>query len=582
MAKLHSYFVLCPLIDQKSFLGVSEDKDPEFVIVTLGRNVINKYRLSDQKQVGGWTSKDHITSEVIYDKEQNTYVGVFNKNTIKIWKDESENLDKIKKYKFPVNILKLMAAPLKSPLIIFENGNTASLPYALENRKTYENIPLIKENENIVDTSSYTLNNIRYVCYVTKDGKNRYEIISAPIREELGDLEKSKITKIKISRKENVYVVGELISCIDRPAVYVLWSDSKIMTFDLLKKSWKTVGSVPWISTVSSVSVAWMGKNHLILFGSNIEQDGAIIVAYNIALGVGSCKYPMKMYTEGARLYCFNDRIILEASNHIGMLPYVLETKRNISSLLGSHEIGQDEYLEVANWDNTTTLVSCSTSDDTKELIKLGLTERSICAQVILPLLEKTDHKSVLKVIIEFKDVPEAVLVQLLNYVLKLVSAKDANVSSPDEFAKWHSSACNLDAEDKFTLLNHIFGISFCDALLIPYLRESLSINDTLFLMSYISFLLVDVKSELDTDYEGKLFDWYSLLMDAFYQQFLITKDEKITNVLENTNNIVKRILSQLDTINEMMPLLNKFLTGNVVTEDNDDLLPYTIEIMQI
>lgn len=46
MAKLHSYFVLCPLIDQKSFLGVSEDKDAEYVIVTLGRNVVNKYRVN--------------------------------------------------------------------------------------------------------------------------------------------------------------------------------------------------------------------------------------------------------------------------------------------------------------------------------------------------------------------------------------------------------------------------------------------------------------------------------------------------------------------------------------------------------
>lgn len=46
MAKLHSYFVLCPLIDQKSFLGVSEDREAEYVLVTLGRNVVNKYRVS--------------------------------------------------------------------------------------------------------------------------------------------------------------------------------------------------------------------------------------------------------------------------------------------------------------------------------------------------------------------------------------------------------------------------------------------------------------------------------------------------------------------------------------------------------
>lgn len=46
MAKLHSYYVLCPLIDQKSFLGVSQDKDSENVIVSLGKNVVNTYRVS--------------------------------------------------------------------------------------------------------------------------------------------------------------------------------------------------------------------------------------------------------------------------------------------------------------------------------------------------------------------------------------------------------------------------------------------------------------------------------------------------------------------------------------------------------
>lgn len=46
MAKLHNYYVLCPLIDQHSFLGVSQDREQENVIVTLGRNVVNKYRVS--------------------------------------------------------------------------------------------------------------------------------------------------------------------------------------------------------------------------------------------------------------------------------------------------------------------------------------------------------------------------------------------------------------------------------------------------------------------------------------------------------------------------------------------------------
>lgn len=46
MAKLGSYYGLCPLIDHKSILGVSEDVAPGCVIVTLGKNMAIKYKVN--------------------------------------------------------------------------------------------------------------------------------------------------------------------------------------------------------------------------------------------------------------------------------------------------------------------------------------------------------------------------------------------------------------------------------------------------------------------------------------------------------------------------------------------------------
>ncbi|CAH2039177.1 unnamed protein product, partial [Iphiclides podalirius] len=169
MAKLHNYYVLCPLLDQKSFLGVSQNKEAATVIVSLGRNVVNKYRFSDQKQVGGWTSKDHITSTVIYDKEQDSYVGVFNNNSIKIWKEHTDSLDKIKKQKFPINILKLITRENQSPLIIFTNGNCASLSFALDNRKSFESKSIVREAGQmmciLLATLLAPLRNWVFMCY---------------------------------------------------------------------------------------------------------------------------------------------------------------------------------------------------------------------------------------------------------------------------------------------------------------------------------------------------------------------------------------------------------------------------------
>lgn len=362
-------------------------------------------------------------------------------------------------------------------------------------------------------------------------------------------------------------------------------NDSKLSVYNFEKKDWRIIGSVPWISTDSSVSVAWMGKNHLILFGSNIEQDGAVIVAYNIVLGVGSCKYPMKMYTEGARLYCFDNRIVLEASNHIGMLPYVLETKRNLSSLLGSHEISTEECTEIADWGTPST--PFTSSKEIKELVSTGITERNICTQIIPLLLEKNDFRKILKVLKYFKDVPESILVLLISYAIRLVNPNNVNVTDKEEFVNLCSSKIDdkekrIVQKAKFEFLNYILEIPASDALLLPCLRNSLTLDEALFLMSYISYLLIDLNRNMTMEYESKLFDWCALLMDAFYQQYLMTKDEKVTYVLDTMQNIIENLVEQLMLVDSVLPKLHQIASGKESNSEIDESLSYTIELMEI
>lgn len=46
MAKFAPYYGLCPLIDCKSLLGISEDAEYGNVVVTLGKNIAIKYKVS--------------------------------------------------------------------------------------------------------------------------------------------------------------------------------------------------------------------------------------------------------------------------------------------------------------------------------------------------------------------------------------------------------------------------------------------------------------------------------------------------------------------------------------------------------
>ncbi|XP_047993297.1 uncharacterized protein LOC125231771 [Leguminivora glycinivorella] len=560
MAKLQSYYVLCPLIDQKSFLGISEDKEEHTVIVTLGRNVVNKYRLADQKQTGGWTSKDHITAPVIYDTENSSYVGVFNNNTIKMWKEDSDNLDKVKKYKFPLPIFQVLPG-----LIIFANGNCASLTYALENSNSYDGKATIKDAAEIISVRTFK-DKGNNICFVVKNNQD-YEIIQCPLRVELGDMDKSKLQRVKVTRPD-VNVVGQLIHAY---TVYILWSDSKITAYNLSRRSWDTIGTIPWVSAPARVSLGWMGHHHLVAFGSNADRDGAIIVAYNVLLNIGSCKYPMKMYTADAKLYCFNEHIILEASNHIGILPYVIEEKRQLSSLLGSHEIVEDD-LEIANWGSSNKTDSVITWNG--KPLKQGLSERILCAQIINNMFEEsnTDCERIIDVLNQFKDVPESVVVLLINHVMKTINeASDASIG--DKVVAAYSKYVS-----EFNLLDCLLGITVSDSFLLTYLRSSMSLDNGLFLLAYVACLLKTGKG-VQVE-ENKLLDWSMVLMDAFYQQFLMTKDEKVTEVLTQTLAVIKDLTQDLDLVNSTIALMHKLLYTKSVETSED--LPYSIELMEI
>lgn len=120
--------------------------------------------------------------------------------------------------------MKLLPRDGHPSIIIFDNGNCASLPYALDNRKSYEGKLLIKDSETIVDTACYKIQKTDYICYVIKNKNDCYEILTCPIREELGDMEKSKLNKIKVTREDicDMHVVGTFISVDENFAVYFM------------------------------------------------------------------------------------------------------------------------------------------------------------------------------------------------------------------------------------------------------------------------------------------------------------------------------------------------------------------------
>lgn len=45
MAKLGTFYSLCPLIDTSSLLGIAQDVEKGVLIVTLGKNISSRYKV---------------------------------------------------------------------------------------------------------------------------------------------------------------------------------------------------------------------------------------------------------------------------------------------------------------------------------------------------------------------------------------------------------------------------------------------------------------------------------------------------------------------------------------------------------
>ena len=94
-------------------------------------------------------------------------------------------------------------------------------------------------------------------------------------------------------------------------------------------------------------------------------------------------------------------------------------------------------------------------------------------------------------------------------------------------------------ASTRKDVLNILLACSFDSKTIVKYLRTEINLNELIFLMDYMHKLLIqnplegpDLVDDIlpnsvnceEFDYDGQLFEWFTLLLDSHYQQILMTK----------------------------------------------------------
>jgi len=126
------------------------------------------FQLQDLKQISSWSSKERLTTQVIYDRFKQRYVAVFNEKKIRVWSEKEADLNNVKGYKFPFLLYAILPYSNSSPILVQRNGATASLEWAIDNRKTWTSKGIIKAKEKLLDCQLIHLNEKTSLFCLTK------------------------------------------------------------------------------------------------------------------------------------------------------------------------------------------------------------------------------------------------------------------------------------------------------------------------------------------------------------------------------------------------------------------------------
>ncbi|XP_055606734.1 uncharacterized protein LOC129754609 [Uranotaenia lowii] len=375
MAKLLAYYSLCPINDVQDFLGMSRDVDSGCVINTLGRNIIQVVKLSNQKLQRSWTALDRLTSKVVYDFRSERYVGVFGGRHIRCWPADQNDINKVKKVKFFRTIRELFTLANGQVLVLYEDGSCESLESAVETRNEDRKDPDNVRGKANIDMAGETILEVITVpsgeeefmlAYFVREQASGTVVLNYALLTKDSLKPDGGFRKIRLERGEQkVQLMGQTI--VDgsvHPMLISIWSDKRIFSQTLaLEKGQspevqpKSIGNfisiLNMINTAQPLSMVGISKDYIAIYANNMNQEGATLLLYNVQFKVVQAKQFFKVYFNNSKFWLCEQHILLAFGQTLSVVPYKI-SKEQLSDMVGtqrSFELGNYVDNESINED---------------------------------------------------------------------------------------------------------------------------------------------------------------------------------------------------------------------------------------
>ncbi|KAL1403154.1 hypothetical protein pipiens_019491 [Culex pipiens pipiens] len=338
MAKMLAYYSLCPINDVAEFLGLSRDVNAGCAINTLGRNIVQVVKLSNQKLQHSWTSLERLSSKVVYDFRSQRYVGVFGGRYVRCWPADQADINKVKKVKFYRTIAQLYAVATGQVLVLYDDGSCESLESAVdtrnEDRKAPEQIergvPIVDAaRESIVDVCTVALDSGRLVLgYFVRDGESGTMTLGW----------KGPSRRCTWWGRAWWRAEGSV-------SLITIWSDKRIFTKTLPFDSDGSSGDdhsignfisiLNMINTSQPLSMVGISRDYIAIYANNLNQDGGSLLLYNVQFKVVQAKQFFKVFFGNSRFWLVENHLLLAFGQTLAVVPYKI-SKEQLSDMVGT------------------------------------------------------------------------------------------------------------------------------------------------------------------------------------------------------------------------------------------------------
>ena len=214
----------------------------------------------------------------------------------------------------------------------------------------------------------------------------------------------------------------------------------------------------------------------------------------------------------------------------------------------------------------------------TTELEKYGASDLEITEKLIPLLIEKNLDSELLICFKKYANISDKMLVKSLKYFLNTTCTTDDK-----------QNRNGLSSKQK-TQINAVFSCSFNENLIKDHLRTDLNLDEVILLLDELAQCVQKADQILielpqfgdDFDDDLQLVSWFSIILDAHYQQFILSRNVEFAKMIGAWKEIIDQYVADIRELKTLTPLLCNLVKGKSLNVQNQSSKWYSVEAVKL